>query len=93
VQQTLQGLAIRPGAGLAYEHMFPRLRQRVLARVDLAVELATLGEYGIDEHGAVMRLDPGPTPSGLSPRTQDRCGDTARPPRCVKAVRVVPARP
>jgi hypothetical protein len=37
--------------------MFPRLRQQLLARADLLVELSTLGEYGLDERGRVMALD------------------------------------
>lgn len=37
--------------------MFPRMRQALLARADLLVEFATLGEYGLDEHGALLALD------------------------------------
>jgi hypothetical protein len=54
--------------------MFPRLRQQLLARVDLVVEFSTLGEYGINEHGSVMRLDPEPSAARLAPRVRDRCG-------------------
>ncbi|HYI80213.1 MAG TPA: hypothetical protein VEW67_05075 [Thermoleophilaceae bacterium] len=57
--------------------MFPRLRQQILARVDLIVEFSTLGEYGVDEDGGVMALDPEPTPARLAPRVRDRCGDAA----------------
>ncbi len=57
--------------------MFPRLRQQILARVDLVVEFSTLGEYGVAEDGSVMALDPEPSPARLAPRVRDRCGDTA----------------
>lgn len=65
--------------------MFPRLRQQVLARIDLLVELSTLGEYGVDEHGGVMALDPEPAAARLVPRTRDRCGDVPAPRRCATA--------
>jgi hypothetical protein len=55
--------------------MFPRLRQQILARVDLVVEFSTLGEYGIDEDGGVMALGPETTLARLAPRVRDRCGD------------------
>ena len=55
--------------------MFPHLRQQLLARVDLLVELSTLGEYGVDEHGGVMRLDPEPTAVRPGPRVRDRCAE------------------
>jgi hypothetical protein len=58
--------------------MFPRLRQQLLARVDLLVELSTLGEYGVDEHGGVMTLEPDSNPVRLAPRVRDRCGEAAR---------------
>jgi hypothetical protein len=56
--------------------MFPTLRRQALARVDLLVELATLGEYGVDERGRAMALDgpPAPDAASLSTRTRDRCG-------------------
>lgn len=57
--------------------MFPRLRQQLLARVDLLVEFSTLGEYGVDEDGGVMALDPEPSPARLAPRVRDHCGATA----------------
>jgi hypothetical protein len=42
--------------------MFPRLRQRistaVLDRVDLVVELSTLGEYGLGEDGLPIAAEP-----------------------------------
>lgn len=57
--------------------MFPRLRQQLLARVDRFVEFSTLGEYGVDEDGGVMALDPEPSPVRLAPRVRDRCGATA----------------
>lgn len=53
--------------------MFPRLRQQLLARVDLLVELSTLGEYGVDESGKVMTLEPEPAATPLAPRVRDRC--------------------
>jgi hypothetical protein len=56
--------------------MFPRLRQQLLARADLLVELATLGEYGVDDHGSVMELEPA-QPARL-PRLRDRCGEATR---------------
>lgn len=41
--------------------MFPRLRQRfgsaLLPRLDVVVELSTLGEYGIDEQGRPLLLE------------------------------------
>ncbi len=62
--------------------MFPRLRQQLLARADLLVELSTLGEYGIDERGRVMALDAcsnEPVASRRLPRTRDLCaGDDSR---------------
>lgn len=73
--------------------MFPRLRQQLLARADLLVELATLGEYGVDEHGAVMPLEPEPepTPARLAPRVRDRCQAQAAA-RLTEPGRVAPAR-
>jgi hypothetical protein len=83
--------------------MFPRLRQQILARVDLIVELSTLGEYGVDEHGKAIALDP--APSRLAPRLRDRCGDASRPQLCLipdgttqpelglRSGRAAPARP
>lgn len=68
--------------------MFPRLKQQVLARVDLLVELSTLGEYGVDEQGRVMTLDPEPTAVPLAPRVRDRCGRDA----VKSSSRVAPAR-
>lgn len=66
--------------------MFPRLRQQILARVDLIVEFSTLGEYGVDEDGGVMALDPEPTPARLTPRLRDRCGDPTPSRPCASAV-------
>jgi hypothetical protein len=83
--------------------MFPRLRQQILARVDLIVELSTLGEYGVDEDGRAMELDPAPT--RLVPRLRGRCGDATRPQSCLasdgaaqpelrlRSGRAAPARP
>jgi hypothetical protein len=74
--------------------MFPRIRQQLLARVDLIVEFSTLGEYGIDEDGGVMALDP--ETSRLAPRLRDRCGVAAQPQACTDATGsspVVRARP
>lgn len=74
--------------------MFPHLRQQLLARVDLLVELSTLGEYGVDERGGVMRLDPEPASLRVSPRIRDRCADRGQPQPCATARgRAVPARP
>ena len=67
--------------------MFPRLRQQLLARVDLLVELSTLGEYGVDERGSVMRLDPEPATIRLAPRVRDRCGDATGSQTCAMAPR------
>jgi hypothetical protein len=60
--------------------MFPRLRQQLLAQVDVLVELSTLGGYGVDERGAPMTLDGRcgadsmePEPARPLPRTRDRC--------------------
>jgi hypothetical protein len=62
--------------------MFPRFKRQLLAQVDLLVELSTLGEYGIDERGGVMPLEPtsrcpeaprGPHPS----RRRDICAEPA----------------
>jgi len=66
--------------------MFPRLRQQLLARVDLLVELATLGEYGVDEDGGVMALDPEPSPARRAPRVRDRCGIAVPPQACGDSV-------
>jgi hypothetical protein len=74
--------------------MFPRLKQQLLARVDLLVEFSTLGEYGVDEDGGVMALDP--EPSRLAPRVRDRCGAVMPPQTCADATGsspVVRARP
>jgi len=61
--------------------MFPRLRQQILARVDLVVEFSTLGEYGVDERGAVMQLDCCETaPERRVPRVRDRCGSASATP-------------
>ena len=67
--------------------MFPRLRQQILARVDLVVELATLGEYGVDGEGKPMPLDLDPAPARLVPRLRDSCGEAAK-----ARGRAVPAR-
>ena len=58
--------------------MFPRLKQRlgtgVLARLDVLVELSTLGEYGVSEDGRPLALaDQAPPPAPLTPRTRDAC--------------------
>lgn len=58
--------------------MFPRLTRDLLAAADIVVELATLGEFGIDEHGAPMALEPRAQSMRLAARTRDRCaGHTA----------------
>ncbi len=67
--------------------MFPRLRQRlgstVLDRIDVLVELSTLGEYGLAEDGLPIAIGAGEGPPGGSPavsrppypppRPRDRC--------------------
>jgi len=74
--------------------MFPQLKQRLLAKVDLLVEFSTLGEYGVDEHGAVMTLDAQPTPMPLAPRVRDRCAGGNEPRSCATALgRAAQARP
>jgi hypothetical protein len=71
--------------------MFPRLRQQILARVDLIVELSTLGEYGVDEHGRAIALDPAPT--RLAPRLRDNCDRVTRSQLCATEAECgVPAR-
>ena len=65
--------------------MFPHLRQQILARVDLLVELSTLGEYGVDEQGGVMRLDPEPAVVRPGPRVRDRCAERAHQAPCPSA--------
>jgi hypothetical protein len=73
--------------------MFPHLRQQILARVDLLVELSTLGEYGVDEHGDVMRLDPEPATVRVAPRVRDRCAERGQSAPCPAArTRTAPAR-
>ncbi|MEX2023918.1 MAG: hypothetical protein WD993_02440 [Thermoleophilaceae bacterium] len=72
--------------------MFPRLRQQLLAHADVVVELATLGEYGVDERGALMPIDP-PVVSA-APRGRDRCRDPRAARMCAtERARVVRARP
>jgi hypothetical protein len=62
--------------------MFPRLSQRissaVLDRLDLVVELSTLGEYGLAEDGLPLALTPA---DGSAPhdRNRDDCPFRARP--------------
>ncbi|MGH3993804.1 MAG: hypothetical protein ACRDSN_15250 [Pseudonocardiaceae bacterium] len=72
-----------------------RLGTRVLDRLDLLVELSTLGEYGVDREG-VFALETGVcldvTPAGppVLPRSRDDCPRGARlTPFC----RDAPARP
>ena len=60
--------------------MFPHLRQQILARVDLLVELSTL-----DEQGGVMRLDPEPAVVRPGPRVRDRCAERAHQAPCPSA--------
>lgn len=78
--------------------MFPRLRNRLapalLQRLDVLVELSTLGEYGIDESGRPMPLpfETPPAPAGaarLAPRRRDRCAPLAEvsPRRCASPTR------
>ena len=62
--------------------MFPRLSQRIssalLDKVDLVVELSTLGEYGLAEDGLPLALTP---ETGAMPRDRNRddCPLRARP--------------
>lgn len=65
--------------------MFPHLRQQLLARIDLLVELSTLGEYGVDEQGSVMRLDSEPTALRAGPRVRDRCTERGQSRPCTPA--------
>lgn len=76
--------------------MFPRLRQRlgpaVLDRIDVLVELSTLGEYGLAEDGLPIRIA-GDVPSQgdlVRVRLRDDCPWRGRisPGRCGR-----PARP
>jgi hypothetical protein len=50
----------RPSPSLASERVFPRITQRLsrplLGPLDLLVEFATLGEYGLDEGGRPLAL-------------------------------------
>lgn len=50
--------------------MFPRLRQQLLARADLLLEFSTLGEYGVDEAGAIMQIEPDAPVSRRAARTR-----------------------
>ena len=73
--------------------MFPRLKRQLLARADLLVELSTLGEYGLDERGDVMALDPEIAVRPAA-RRRDRCADRPLGTSCATArSRAVPARP
>jgi hypothetical protein len=65
--------------------MFPRLRQQLLARADLLVELSTLGEYGVSDRGELMTLDPERSPAPLAPRVRDRCDEPRLTGRCATA--------
>ncbi len=63
--------------------MFPTLSQRLsagfLSRLDVIVELSTLGQYGIAEDGRPLPLERGGCESGLAPsRSRDRCPRDAR---------------
>jgi hypothetical protein len=74
--------------------MFPRLKQQLLARADLLVELSTLGEYGVSERGELMELAPAPTPAPLAPRGRSRCDEPHLGGRCASARdRAASARP
>jgi hypothetical protein len=74
--------------------MFPALRHRLLSRIDLLVELSTLGEYGVDERGAPMPLGCEPR---LAPRVRDRCGPSGarrtQPACATEPARAARARP
>lgn len=72
--------------------MFPRLKQRfapaVLDRVDLLLELSTLGEYGLAEDGLPVSIEaqtspdvlPNRLPAGCpGPRRRDLCPLRGRP--------------
>jgi hypothetical protein len=72
--------------------MFPRLRQRistaVLDRVDLVVELSTLGEYGLGEDGLPIAAEPAGAIRS-SGRNRDVCPwrGAVSPHRCDAAAR------
>ena len=72
--------------------MFPTLSQRLstgfLSRLDVIVELSTLGQYGIAEDGRPLPLERGRCESGLAP---SRSRDAARA-RRVSAVAARSAR-
>ncbi len=74
--------------------MFPRLKHRFgpafLERLDVIVELSTLGEYGVDETGRPMVLDaeaPAAARFPLSPRQRGDCTREASPRRCAAPAR------
>ncbi len=66
--------AFHPLAVLAYEHMFPGLRQRFDTALDLIVEFSTLGEYGLAAPAAdgpadaLVAAEAAPTSSEQGPR-------------------------
>ncbi len=78
----------RPCRCVAYEHMFPRLGQRlstaVLDGLDVAVELTTLGEYGLAEDGRPLALEPERHGSPFD-RSRDDCPLRDCPPRLLCA--------
>ena len=71
----LRGLPSAPRPSL-YEHMFPRMRQRIgtalIDRIDLLVEFSTLGEYALadDLRPVAMHAD---TPAPSARRSRDDC--------------------
>ena len=53
----------------------PTLRARLVRSLDLAVEFATLGEYGVEEVEVVTELPGGASHSGVSWDWPERCGE------------------
>jgi hypothetical protein len=79
-----------------YEHMFPRLRQRIgtalIDRIDLMVEFTTLGEYALadDLRPVAMHADRPHADAQMAPaRTRDDCPRRSAPlsRRCDDAAR------
>jgi hypothetical protein len=89
-----RGSSVRRRAYLC-EHVFPRLRHRIgtaaLDRLDVLIELSTLGEYGLGEDGRPLALAGGPgepaaawpdaaAPPSRHPRlSRDQCPLGGRP--------------
>jgi hypothetical protein len=77
--------------------MFPRIKDKLLARADLLVELTTLGEYGLDESGRPMALegyDCGDSSNQPPLRQRNRCAEPVGATMCLTGrSRALPARP